>query len=173
VQAGAITIAADFPGHSIPTREGPLTSDDYVTVEVGFYGPADAKLVLSADDFTLRINGKKPLPEQSFEDVLRSLRDPEWEPPTASTKGSKTNVSGSGKDEHDLNAPPPPPPPVPPEMRRAMGQRIRRDSLLIGDRMLPQAGLLFFPYSGRTEGIKSIQLIYNGPAGKATISIQP
>ncbi len=175
-QAGQITIAADFTGHNIPTREGPLTTEDFVAIEVGFYGPADAKLVLSAEDFTLRINGKKPLPEQSYEDMLRSLRDPEWIPPdSSSSSGSKkTNVTGSGDSgSKDLNAPPPPPPPMPPELRRAMAVRVRRDSMMIGDRALPQAGLLFFPYSGRTEGIKSIQLIYSGAAGKATISIQP
>ena len=62
---------------------------------------------------------------------------------------------------------------MPPELRRAMAVRVRRDSMMIGERALPQAGLLFFPYSGRTESIKSIQLIYSGAAGKATISIQP
>jgi hypothetical protein len=175
-QAGQITISADFTGHNIPTREGPLTTEDYVAIEVGFYGPADAKLVLSADDFTLRINGKKPLPSVSYEDTLRSLRDPEWIPPdSSSSSGSKkTNVTGSGDSgSKDLNAPPPPPPPMPPELRRAMAVRVRRDSMMIGDRPLPQAGLLFFPYTGRAEGIKSIQLVYSGAAGKTTISIQP
>lgn len=175
-QVGPITIAADFTGHNIPTREGPLTTEDYVAIEIGFFGPPDARLVLSADDFTLRINGKKPLPEQSYEDTLKSLRDPDWIPlDSSSSSGSKkTNVTGSGGGgSKDLNEPPPPPPPMPPELRRAMAVRVRRDSMMIGDRPLPQAGLLFFPYSGRTEGIKSIQLIYSGAAGKTTIALQP
>jgi len=42
-----------------------------------------------------------------------------------------------------------------------------------GDRPLPQAGLLFFRYGGKTEGIKSIELIYSGAAGKASLDLQP
>ena len=42
-----------------------------------------------------------------------------------------------------------------------------------GDRALPQAGLLFFEYRGKTQGIRSIELIYDGPAGKATLKLQP
>ena len=146
-----------------------------MAIEVAFYGPPDSKLVLSADDFTLRVNGKKPLAEQSFEDTLRSLRDPDWIPPDSSSSGDskKTSVSGSGGGSKDLTAPPPPPPPMPPELRRAMAVRVRRDSMMVGERALPQAGLLFFSYSGRTESLKSIQLIYNGPAGKATIPLEP
>jgi|HubBroStandDraft_6_1064221.scaffolds.fasta_scaffold128061_2 hypothetical protein len=174
-QIGPITIAADFTGHNIPTREGPLTTEDYVAIEVAFYGPPDAKLVLSAEDFTLRVNGKKPLIEQSFEDTLRSLRDPDWIPPDSSSSGDskKTSVSGSGGGSKDLTAPPPPPPPMPPELRRAMAVRVRRDSMMVGERALPQAGLIYFSYSGRTENLKSLQLIYNGPAGKATIPLEP
>ena len=146
-----------------------------MAIEVGFYGPPDSKLVLSENDFTLRINGKKPLAAQSWEETLRSLRDPDWIPPESSGSDSKkTSLSGSGGGgSKDLTAPPPPPPPMPPELRRAMSVRVRRDAMMIGDRALPQAGLLFFSYSGRTEGIKSIQLIYNGAAGKATLSLEP
>jgi hypothetical protein len=38
---------------------------------------------------------------------------------------------------------------------------------------LPEAGLLFFSYHGRSEQIKSVELIYSGPAGKATLTLQP
>jgi hypothetical protein len=42
-----------------------------------------------------------------------------------------------------------------------------------GDRPLPQAGLLFFLYRGKTESIRSLELIYNGAAGTATLTLQP
>jgi glycerol-3-phosphate dehydrogenase subunit C len=38
-----------------------------------------------------------------------------------------------------------------------------------GERVLPQAGLIFFTYRGKAEGIKSLELIYEGAAGKVTI----
>ena len=35
------------------------------------------------------------------------------------------------------------------------------------------AGLLFFEYRGKTKKIRSIELIYSGPAGKAALDLQP
>jgi hypothetical protein len=172
-QAGAVTIAADFAGHSVATPEGILTTEDYVVIEAGLFGPPDAKLMLSVDDFSLRINGKKAVLRQPYELVVKSLTDPDYEPPASSSSASKTSVTGSGKGGADLNAPPPPPPRIPPEVRRAWELRVRKASLPSGDRTLPQAGLLFFSYGGKTEGVRSIELTYNGPAGKATVSIRP
>jgi hypothetical protein len=172
-QAGAVTIAADFAGHSVATPEGILTTEDYVVIEAGLFGPPDTKLMLSVDDFSLRINGKKAVPRQPYELVVKTLKDPDYEPPASTSSASKTNVTGGGKGGADLNAPPPPPPPVPPEVRRAWELRVRKASLPSGDRTLPQAGLLFFSYGGKTDGVRSIELIYSGPAGKATVSIRP
>jgi hypothetical protein len=42
-----------------------------------------------------------------------------------------------------------------------------------GDRPLPQAGLLFFLYHGKVENIRSLELIYSGAAGNATLTLQP
>jgi hypothetical protein len=54
-----------------------------------------------------------------------------------------------------------------------MAQRVQKASLPEGDRALPQAGLIFFQYRGKAQGIHSIELIYAGPAGKATLTLQP
>jgi hypothetical protein len=42
-----------------------------------------------------------------------------------------------------------------------------------GDRPLPQANLLFFEFHGKTARIRSVELVYTGPAGKATLALQP
>ena len=42
-----------------------------------------------------------------------------------------------------------------------------------GDRAVPVAGLIFFQYSGRTQGIRSIELIYNGSVGNVTLELRP
>jgi len=174
-QAGTVTVAAEFKGHSVPTAQGtPLSTEDYVVVEVGLFGAPGARLKLSATDFSLRVNGKKtPLPSQPSGLVAGSLKDPEWEPPAAPSK-SKTSMSGGGRggDQSDPNAPPAPVK-IPIEVQRAMAQRVQKASLPEGDRGLPQAGLIFFPYRGKTQGIHSADLIYNGPAGKATLALQP
>src|SRR5215831_18608103 len=73
VKVGAVTMAAEFAGHSVPTAEGPLSTEDYVVVEAGFYGPPDSRIQLSFDGFSLRINGKKqPLSSEPFGRVLSS-----------------------------------------------------------------------------------------------------
>jgi hypothetical protein len=168
-------IGADFAGHNLPTQEGLLHSEDYVAIEVGIYGPPEARLMLSQGDFSLRINGnKKPVASEPYELVGKSVKDPDYQEPETN-KSSKTVVnSGGGKaDGTDPNAPPPALIPIPFEVKRGWQLRVKRDSLPIGDRALPQAGLLFFSYGAGVKSIRSLELIYNGPAGKATMPIHP
>jgi len=172
-QAGGMTIAAEFVGHVVPTLQGNLSTEDYVVVETGIFGPPEAHIKLFLGDFSLRINGKKtPLPGQPYGMVIKSLKDPDWEPPAAvSSSKSKTNVSageGGGQDKD-----PPPPVHIPIEVQRAMQQRIQKASLPEGDRTVPVAGLIFFQYSGRREGIRSIELIYKGSAGNVALALRP
>src|SRR5579871_3449944 len=66
-QAGAITVAAEFAGHSVPTPEAILSTQDYVVVEVALFGAPEARATLSTGDFSLRVNGKKAaLPAQPY-----------------------------------------------------------------------------------------------------------
>ena len=62
---------------------------------------------------------------------------------------------------------------MPIETRRAMELKVQKASLPEGDRALPVAGLIYFQYSGKTKGMKSVELVYAGPAGKATVALQP
>jgi hypothetical protein len=167
--AGKVTIAADFPGHSVPTPQGTFASEDYVVVEVAFFGPPEARLKISIDDFSLRINKKKtPLPSEPFGVVLSSLKDPEWAPPSTGESKSKSGINTGGQGE-----PPPAPVHMPFPLVRAMQQRVQKAALREGDRALPQAGLIFFPYHGKGTGIHSLELTYTGPAGKAILTLQP
>jgi hypothetical protein len=174
-RAGAVTIAADFVGHSVPTAQGTLSTEEFVVVELGLFGPPEARVQISLDDFSLRINGKKaPLRSQPYGLVVSSLKDPEWAPPEAAPTKSKTSIGGGGGGggREDANSPPPVVH-IPIEVQRAMAQRTQKASLALGDRGLPQAGLLFFQYRGKTQSINSIELIYGGSAGKASLTLQP
>jgi hypothetical protein len=168
-QAGNLTIAAEFLGHSIPTANGTVITEDYVVVEAAVFGPEGARAALSASDFMLRINGKKnPLQGAHFGLVFSSLKDPEWGPTPSETAKSKTSVGGQGGGSE----PPPLPPKMPVPLRRAMEQRVQKAALPEGDRALPQAGLVFFQYRGKVDGIHSVELTYNGEGGKATLALQ-
>lgn len=170
-QAGAITIAAEFTGHSVATPEATFSSEDYVVVEVALFGPAEARLKLSFDDYSLRVNGKKmPTPAQPYGLLFPSLKNPEWEPPSAEPK-SKTNFGSGGNGGN--NEPPPSPPHMPIELKRVMQERVQKASLPEGERALPAAGLIYFPYGGKAQGIRTIELIYSGAAGKATLALHP
>jgi hypothetical protein len=175
VQAGAVTIAAEFKGHAVPTLQKTLTTEDYVAVEAALFGSPGARLKLSFEDFSIRINARKtPLPASPYGLVVGSLRDPDWEPPEAAESKSKTSVhSGDTKVKRAEGNEAPPPVKIPVPLQRAMAQQVQKASLPEGDRPLPQAGLLFFLYRGKTQNIQSIELIYAGAAGKATLNLQP
>jgi hypothetical protein len=172
-QAGTVTIAAEFMGHSVPTPQGVLSTEEFVVVETAMFGPPDARIKLSIEDFSVRINEKKtPAPSQPYGLVLKSLKDPDWEPPPSPEKPKTSFGSGGGRGK-GADGDMPVVVHVPIEVQRAMAQRVQKASLPEGDRPLPQAGLLFFQYRGKTQGIHSIELIYSGAAGKATLTLQP
>jgi hypothetical protein len=102
----------------------------------------------------------------------KSLKDPEWQPPdapAAKQKSSSLNTGGGGGQGDS----PPPIIHVPVPLQRSWEQHADKASLPGGDRPLPQAGLLFFSYRGRTQSIRSLELIYDGPAGKTTLKLHP
>ena len=173
--AGTVTIAADFVGHSVPTDQNPLTTEDYVVAEVVFFGPDGARLTLAASEFSIRINGKKtPTPSQPYGFVLKTLKDPEWVPPAppegsgGKSKGGLSSGGGGGA----AGDPKPAEPKMPFPLKRLMEQKAQKSALPEGDRALPQGGLVFFPYRGKDAGIKQLELIYEGPAGKATLAFE-
>ena len=144
----------------------------YVVIETGLFGSPGSRV--SSDDFSLRINRKKtPLRTQPYGLVAGSVRDPEWEPPVPAAPKSKTSLGGGGKGEQGESNAPPARVQIPIGVQRAMAQRVQKASLPEGDRALPQAGLIFFQYRGKTQSIRSIELIYAGPAGQATLTLQP
>jgi len=171
--AGAVTIAAEFTGHSVVTPLATFTTEDYVAVDVGFFGPPGSHLRLSHEDFSLRINGKKGLPSQMYLPMFKSLKDPEYVPPEDLEKKKDTEDAGVpvvGQAESDRN---PHWHPVPFEVQHRMEVRVEKASLPEGDRALPAAGLIFFQYGGREKGVSSVELVYEGPAGRAILALHP
>jgi hypothetical protein len=166
--AGSITIAAEFMGHSVPTPDAVYSDELYVVVEAGLFGAPQARSTISDSDFSLRINGKKDLiSAERYAVVASSLKDPSWSPPKPDKKSS-TSFGGGGQTDT-----PPAIVHVPIAVTHAMQRNVVKSVMPEGDRALPVAGLLFFEYHGKANKIKSVELIYNGPAGKATVPLQP
>jgi hypothetical protein len=166
---GTVTIAAEFMRHSVPTPEGVYSTEDYVVVETALFGEPQARLNISASNFSLRINGKKKLfASQPYALVAASLKDPSWVPPAPPEK-SKTSF-GSGGQAGDS---PPPVVHAPMSVTHTMDQHVEKAVMPEGDRVLPEAGLLFFEYRGKDKGIHSVELLYEGPAGKTSLELRP
>jgi hypothetical protein len=107
--------------------------------------------------------------------ILKSLKDPEWVPPDAGEPKGKSKgglTGGGGGDQGGGGDPPPAPAKMPLELQRAMALKVQKSVLPEGDRAVPVAGLLFFPYRGKADSIRTMELIYAGPAGKATLTLQ-
>jgi hypothetical protein len=170
-EAGKVAVGAEFFQHTVPTQPI-LTTEEYVVVEAGVFGPPGAKATVSPEQFSLRINGKKnPTPSEPYALVFKSLKDPEWEPPIpVEEKKSKTGINTGGKGGGDNL---PPVIHVPIKTQREWEARATKASFPEGDRALPQAGLLFFRYSGKASKISSLELIYSGPDGKASLALNP
>ncbi|HTB14550.1 MAG TPA: hypothetical protein VK752_23425 [Bryobacteraceae bacterium] len=171
--AGPLSIGAEFMQHSVPSPAGLLVTEDYVVVEAGVFGPPGARTTLNPADFSLRINGKKTLQSEAYVAVFKSLKDPEWEPDVPVDKASKTSINSSGAGGKGADGGPPVVPKPPFKLQREWNLRMQKEAFPEGDRALPQAGLLFFKYGGKPSGIHSIELMYAGPSGKATLALQP
>jgi hypothetical protein len=175
---GKVTLAADFAGHGVPTPDGTFNTEGYIVVEVAFFGPDGERLNLSFKDFSLRVNGKKtPLAAQTYESVYHSLTDPSWEPPVQAEKSSGSTSIGSNSGSANsarggMIDTPPAPPKMPMKLALIMEQKVKMASIPEGERTLPAAGFIYFSYGGKTSGIHSMELMYDGAAGKVKLPLQ-
>ncbi len=188
----AFDIGAEYMVHSIPAESGEIFTNDYLVVEVAIF-PTHGPLTMSAQRFTLRLNGKKSvLYAQSSGMVAASLKYPDWE-----EHPRLTGDVGIGDGQILINAPPqvgrfpgdpadrrvPRPttdPPktdeAPPSKPEAMpiDEKIARAALPEGQLRAPKKGALFFPFKGKTKSIHSVELLYEDDAGnKVALSLLP
>jgi hypothetical protein len=166
---GDIKIGADYLVHSVPASSGYVIANDYLIVEAALFGPKFSAIKLSPTDFQLRINDAKTTVEsieasavayavrdgdRGFAGPQRAPGDPnrpqQRNPPTQ----VPTSINNSGIDR---DAPP------------SVDQQIRAAALPMGDQKVPVSGALFFPFKGKTASIKSLELVYKGPAGELTL----
>jgi hypothetical protein len=152
IQLDNVTLAAEYLVQSLPTSSGSLVAHDYLVVQAAFFGPAQSRLQISASQFSLRINGRGlPIPTELPGIVAGSIN---------SFGNDRVPSSTSG-------------PLVPQEQGESVEHRVQSVSLAEGQRSLPSVGIIFFPYRGKLKSIHSLELLYNGSMGKATLKLLP
>jgi len=166
---GDVSIGAEYLVHSIPASTGYLIAEDYLVVEAALFGPRSGTIRLAPSDFQLRINGAvKALEAQPSGSVAYSIKDPgrlvapqrapgDPNSPAPPKLPGHVPTSVSNLPGYEKEAPPP------------VEQQVARAALPWGESKLPVSGTLFFPFKGKTTSIKSLELIYNGPAGPVTL----
>ena len=169
-RAGALTIAAEFARHGVPTAGGTFSTEDFIAVEVGFYGAAGARVnsppTISRSASTAK--SRCPAGLTGWSSLLSKIPN-----------GSRRNRWGE-RSRKAASTPAETMPTIPRRRQRTCPCRCstpwnRRCKKPCCPRAIPspQAGLLFFQYRGKSEGIQSVELIYDGAAGKATLNLHP
>jgi len=179
-----LTLAAEFLVRSLPARGLTFVLEDYLVVEVAVFPAPGQTVAVAARHFSLRLGGKKKevLSPHGPEFVMASLKYPDWE-----RRRQLEAVAGAGSGAVILGRPPaverfpgdrrpgypPPRPPAPdaeirPEPVRAE-EVVAETVLSENEAKLPISGYLYFPYKGKTATIRPVELVYQGPAGTATL----
>jgi len=174
-EAGPVAIGAEYMVHSFGSGEQMYVVENFLVVEVALYPPKGETFTIDQTQFTLHVNGKKaaiiPQPPSM---VAATLSHPEWRSrPTADIGAGPVNV-GLGYPPNTPRfpgAPPPPHYPAPPrapdagapggiEKRQAATpeELLTQTALPSDPRRGPVSGFLFFPYTGKTSSIKSLEL---------------
>ncbi len=185
VQMGTVTLAAEYLVHSLPTPQGTLVANDFLIVEVAFFGPSFSRLKMSPDNFTLRINGKGAgLTTEPAGMVSGSIKFPSAHPhlETAGSVGAgdgtvtvgprapPSRFPGDGNDRTPTGQPPTV---KTVEEESSIDHRVQNAALPEGEHTLPRSGLLYFYFRGKTKNIHSLDLFYEGTMGKATLKLLP
>lgn len=193
VKAAGFELAAEYLVHSLPSPKGAFFVNDYLVIEVAVFPDPKTAAQISAQNFVLRINGKKTtLLTQAPGMVAASLKYPDWE-----QRPTLVGQAGIGDGGIIVGRPPvtdrfpgdptqqqsrlPRAPRVPDQSRPEAVERepeepiekvCQRLALPEGSLEAPASGYLFFPFHGKTKSIHSLELVFESASGvKATLPL--
>ena len=192
VQAAGLELAAEYLVHSLPTSRGVFFVNDYLVIEVAAFPISKTSSAISAQNLTLRINGRKTaLLTQAPGMVAASLKYPDWEQPRSVTAqaglGDTGVILGRPRATERFPGDPTPqqgrlpaPPRVPDDTRPSAAEREPEvpidklcQSLALPEGAFegPVSGYVFFPFRGKTKSIHSLELVLETPAGATSLSL--
>jgi hypothetical protein len=162
--AGSASIGAEFMVRLISYGTESFVTNNFLVVEVALYpqSPLDIRLT----DWTMKVNGKKEtLHAQPPQVVAAYLRYPNWEMPPVGAQAGDVGERFPGDPRARRYPMPRTPGPVdgdvdqqPEQKRLSAGEVVNKASLPEGPRKTPVSGLLFFPWKGNPEKLKSVEL---------------
>ena len=176
-QAGPLDIGAEYMVHSFSNGEQMFIVENYLVVEVALYSVMKADPVnVDLSRFNLRLNRKTLLSAQSAAQAAASLKQSPWQQQRPSRvnggigaggidigMGQPRPVPGSPQDRR-LPAPPRAPDADPPG--RITREKVSAEDVLLRT-ALPEgphngkvSGFVYFPFTGKTSSIKSLDLVY-------------
>ena len=187
---GRASLGAEYLVRSLPGQGQTFDVRDYLVLEVAVYPAQGESFMVSSGHFTLRVNGRKQtLYPQTPGMVAASLKYADWERRPTLQAGA-----GVGDTGVILGAPPPVERfpgdrrptqnrlPKPPRAPDTPGNVERREpasaeevavqtTLPEGETRGPVSGHLYYAFKGKTKSIKSLELLYRGPAGEAALKL--
>lgn len=186
------TLGAEFLARSVPVADGVLFSEDYVVIEVKFFGPVGKPIATSPAHFSLTLDaGKKAqkLQPETASLVAASMRDSIFNAgrPNLTAQGQIGNgpgvivggrrptvgapdIDGRRRGPAPPQAPDTGPPPKPPI---DLGAAVANASLGEYERKPPTGGLLYFAYRGKLKAIKSMVLHYKTETAASDLKLIP
>jgi hypothetical protein len=173
-----IEVGAEYMVHSFSGEDKTFLVDDYLVVEVALFPRKGESVMANSGEFTLRVDGKRPLSSVAPQGVVSSMQRRQWQ------QGRGVQAAGGvGDDVVVLGGPPrqTPPygqeprttrrPPRAPDSENRSGlpapEKVNPEELVVrtafpeGTFSGPVSGFLFFPFSGKASKIKSVDLLYH------------
>jgi hypothetical protein len=178
-ESGSLAIGAEYMVHSFGSGEQMYLAENYLVVEVALFPPKGGSVTAAAGNFTLRVNGKKALLyAQNPPMVASNLNRRDYNSPRGSTADlgvGGVNVGlGYPQGRDPVTGAPqgrrlPSPPRAPdagapgggePKQRERPEELVIRTALPEGEFKGPVSGFLYFPYAGKSSGLRSIDLLF-------------
>jgi hypothetical protein len=178
--SGNLAIGAEYMVHSFGSGEQMYLAENYLVVEVALFPPKGEGITADAARFTLRVNGKKTLLyAQNPPMVASNLNRRDYNAPRGPTADlgvggvnvglgypqGRSPVPGAPDDRRRL-----PNPPRAPDAGAPGGgepkEQVRPEEVLLRTALPedahrgPVSGFLYFPYTGKASGLKSIDLLF-------------
>jgi len=171
------TLGAESLGHNLSSEHGALFAADYLVVDVAVFPKGKVRVQFAASQFAARINGKKVLPDNAGM-VAGSIKYGEGGGPMTGGggMGGQPAPRFPGDPNGQSRAPKSPrvdtdDPNVPQRETLSVDEVVQRSALPEDPHSSPVSGFLYFPYTGKLKKVKSLEILYEGPYGEATLRL--